>query len=168
MTLDARHETVTSHPEPVIPPKSHTGELSDDVARAVRELLPLPSHELADPRELATSAADVAGKLTRHLARLVGEIGVRALFKRSVLLSSVAFPWLAPPAGAVEPWQVRAPHAPLCEAMTAQPAAAALEGFVAVLSTFVTLLGRLIGEPLMRRLLLEIWPAQFGSEKETE
>jgi hypothetical protein len=123
---------------------------------------------VSDGQALASRAADVAGQLTRHLARLVGDVGVRALFRRSVVLASVAFPWLArsrPSAGADA--ASAPPHAPLCEAMAGQPEPVALEAFVAVLGIFVSLLGRLIGEPLIRRLIHEIWPAQFGSDKES-
>ena len=46
--------------------------------------------------------------------------------------------------------------------MEQQDPAASIEAFVAVLSTFVGLLERLVGEGLVERLLGEVWPTVFS------
>jgi hypothetical protein len=52
--------------------------------------------------------------------------------------------------------------------MESESPAVATEAFVCLLSTFVELLARLIGEVLAARVLHEVWPAMFPSEvKET-
>jgi hypothetical protein len=113
---------------------------------------------------LAARAAELTEQLVRHVARLIGETGITALFKRSVVLSSTAFPWLT-----------RAPRAPeitpiaaLGAALAEQRIELAHEAFLVVVSTFIALLGRLIGDVLVRGMLQEVWPGSFHSDKEQE
>jgi hypothetical protein len=100
------------------------------------------------------SAEQAWTKLAEHLSPLVGDAGVQALFERSLTLSRAKFPWLALPAGApssAPPWvQLRAcldQHPELAD-----------EASVALLTTFLELLGRFIGERLAMQLLCEVWP----------
>jgi hypothetical protein len=88
-------------------------------------------------------------KLAQHLARLVGQSGVETLWKRSLVLANI--PWLSS-------------VGTLREAMEQQAPDTAVDGFIAVFSTFVGLLQRLIGEGLVDRLLGEVWPAIFLKE----
>ena len=146
-----------------IPPYPHTGPLTSELAAAVENLL-AGTVDDGTSHQLAVRAGELTEQLTRHLARIVGEIGITALFKRSVVLSTVAFPWLGP--------ESRTPGIPpipaLRTVLALQPPALANEAYFVVLSTFVALLGRLIGEPLVRRMLQEVWPAEFHSDKEPE
>lgn len=96
------------------------------------------------PRE-ASSSAD----------RLIGDTGVQLLFKRSIVLASQQFAWLplAPTSESVS--------TALRNAMEQQDPESITDAFVAVLSTFIGLLERLIGAGLVERLLDEVWPAVF-------
>lgn len=116
--------------------------------------------------QVAASVVRACEQLTSHLARLVGEIGSRTLVARSVFLTSARFPWLAntfsATASADEPW------AALRAAMELQAPDTAREAFAGLLSTFIELLERLIGEGLVARLLMEVWPEVFShTAKET-
>jgi len=111
---------------------------------------------------LADRAAELTEQLLRHLARLVGDLGITALFKRSVVLSSVAFPFLADMSPTPDVTPVGALRAVLAE----QRIDLAREVYLVVVSTFLALLGRLIGELLVRRMLHEAWPGAFHSDKE--
>ena len=110
---------------------------------------------------VAADAVQACEQLSHHLARLIGEIGVRTLFARSAALTSARFPWLASAiprtASADSPW------AALRVAMESQDPQTAREAFVDLLATFIELLGRLIGDALVARLLHELWPELFLS-----
>jgi hypothetical protein len=116
--------------------------------------------------KVAARAVQAVDHLTRHLAQLVGETGVRALLARSVALSSATFPWLTgtiPIVGLGD-----SPWASLRAAMEKQDPGTISEGFRVLLSTFVGLLGRLIGEGFVARLLHDVWPQDFPyAAKET-
>jgi len=110
---------------------------------------------------VATEAVRACEQLSQHLARIIGEIGVRTLLARSAALTSARFSWLASAiprtASAGSPW------AALRVAMEAQEPQTASEAFVDLLATFIELLGRLIGDALVARLLHELWPELFPS-----
>ena len=110
----------------------------------------------ATPSKLAAHAVHTIEQLTHHLTQLVGETGVRAIFARSAALSSATYPWLARTISIVPPTD--APWGALRVAMEQQDPRAIHDGFVALLSTFIELLGRLIGEGLVQRLLHDVWP----------
>lgn len=44
---------------------------------------------------VAADAVQACEQLSQHLARIIGEIGVRTLLARSAALTSARFPWLA-------------------------------------------------------------------------
>lgn len=108
---------------------------------------------------VAADAVQACEQLSQHLARIIGEIGVRALLARSAALTSARFPWLTSAiprtASADSPW------AALRVAMESQDPQTASEAFVDLLATFIELLGRLIGDALVARLLHELWPELF-------
>jgi hypothetical protein len=110
---------------------------------------------------VAADAVQACEQLSQHLARIIGEIGVRTLLARSAALTSGRFPWLASAiprtASAGLPW------AALRVAMESQDPQTASEAFVDLLATFIELLGRLIGDALVARLLHELWPELFPS-----
>lgn len=128
--------------------------MTPELAAAVRELVAGDS-----PTRVAAGAVHACEQLTRHLARIVGEIGIRTLLARSAALTSARFPWLVNTIPANAP--ADAPWASLRSAMELQDPPTASEAFVDLLSTFVDLLGRLIGEGLVARLLQEVWPEVF-------
>lgn len=110
---------------------------------------------------VAADAVQACEQLSQHLARIIGEIGVRTLLARSATLTSGRFPWLA---GAI-PRTASAglPWAALRVAMESQDPQTAREAFGDLLATFIELLGRLIGHALVARLLHELWPELFPS-----
>lgn len=105
---------------------------------------------------VAADAVQACEQLSQHFARIIGEIGTRALLARSAVVTSARFPWLAsaiPKAtSADQPW------AALRAAMESQDPHTAHEAFGDLLATFIELLGRLIGDALVARLLHELWP----------
>jgi len=108
------------------------------------------------PRSIvAALAVQRFDELARYLAQLVGEIGVRALFARSVASARSTYPWIAATAPSGPPW------AALRGAMERQEPRAIRDAFAGLLSTFVELLARLIGDGLARRLLHDVWPEVF-------
>lgn len=118
------------------------------------------------PVHVAASAVRACQQLTYHLTRIIGEGGSRTLLARSVLLTSARIPWLTntipPTAPADELWTS------LRGVLELQDPDTARDAFAELVSTFVELLGRLIGEGLVARLLPEVWPEIFSSaEKET-
>lgn len=114
---------------------------------------------------VAAGAVHACEQLTFHLARLIGELGTRTLLARSVALTSVRYPWLANTVPRAVP--AGAPWVALGRSMELQDPHTASEAFVDLLSMFVELLGRLIGEGLVMRLLQEVWPEVFETAKET-
>jgi hypothetical protein len=122
--------------------------------------------EVGDPssaEQVAAGATRICEKLTRYLAGIVGQSGIRTLLDRSLTLTRKAFPWL-PGVGArseASPWATL--HACLAEQDAAQAGAA----FTTFLASFMALFGRLIGDALVARLLHEIWPEVSGLEERT-
>lgn len=124
-----------------------------EVRQAARRLLGQPSDA---PKQVAERAVQACEQLAKHLSRLLGETGVHMLLDRSIVLASARFPWLrAAPAEQMESLSA------LRHAMAQQDSASIADAFVEVLSTFVGLLQRLIGDGLVERLLNELWPAVF-------
>jgi hypothetical protein len=110
---------------------------------------------------VAADAVQACEQLSRHLARIIGEIGTRTLLARSAVLTSARFPWLA---GAIPRTAASdAPWAALGAVLERQDPHTASEAFVVLLTTFVELLGRLIGDALVARLLHELWPELTSS-----
>ena len=125
------------------------------LADAARLLVAYETGEAASSAEVAAGAARACQKLHRHLARVVGELGIRALFGRSLIMASQTYAWLPPAAGA---W-VEAPWNDLAAQFEAQRPEVAIEATVLVIDTLVGLVARFIGDGLTLRLLGEVWPA---------
>lgn len=121
--------------------------------------------EPATSARVAAGAASACEKLSAHLARIVGEAGIRALFDRSLTAARGEFPWL--PSLAASSFEGR--WSQLAAALAGQSPAASLEAAASVVATLVELLGRLIGEELTLRLLRELSPEGQppGTFKET-
>jgi hypothetical protein len=127
---------------------------------AARQLLSVQPGE-----DIAEAAARVCDRLVAHIARLVGEMGGRTLFKRSLVLASTRSPWLASGVGALGATNGSC-GAILRPLLEQQDPESATDGVIGVLSAFVGLLERLIGERLVYRLLHELWPASFPDVRE--
>jgi hypothetical protein len=126
--------------------------------------MPSPPRSLlgdaVEPSQVAALAVRALDQLTRHLAPLIGETGVRALLARSAALSGATYPWLA--ATVPAPPTTDTAWDALRAAIEQQDVEVARDAFVALLSTFVALLGRLIGDGLVQGLLHDIWPDVFS------
>jgi hypothetical protein len=122
--------------------------------------------EVGDPssaEQVAAAAVTICEDLTRGLAGIVGRVGIQTLLDRSLTLTRAVYPWIAS-AGAssdASRW------APLHDCLAEQDAATAHEAFTAFLASCVALLGRLIGDALVARLLHDIWPEVFGLKERT-
>jgi hypothetical protein len=107
----------------------------------------------------AADGVQTCEQLSQYLARIIGEIGVRTLLVRSTVLTSARFPWLASAIPSVA--SADSPWAALRVAMSHQDPDTASEALVGLLSTFIDLLGRLIGDALLAHLLHVLWPELF-------
>ncbi len=124
-------------------------------AQAARQLVTDGPGDESSAERIAERAAEACEQFARHLARLLGNTGVQLLLKRSIVVASKQFPGLAtvPGSQSVSP--------ALRSAMTQLDPESIADAFVAVMSAFVALLERLIGEGLVERLLDEVWPSVF-------
>jgi hypothetical protein len=130
--------------------------VTSELAAAARKLV---AAELAT--SVAAGAVQACEQLSQHLARIIGEMGVRVLLARSATLTSARFPWLASAIPRTE--AASSPWAALRAVMESQDPQTASDAFVDLLATFIELLGRLIGDALVARLLHELWPELFPS-----
>ena len=117
---------------------------------------------LARDRADATGVADVAVSIWRAvgsvLSPVIGQPGVAALFKRSIDLTRVLHPCLAPVANSVpDPGALAA----LRTVLAAQSQPDALSANAALLRNFHDLLTSLIGASLTERLLRPVWDKTF-------
>jgi hypothetical protein len=128
--------------------------MKPNFAEAARALIVEGPSDSASAAQMAERAERACGALAKHLARLLGDTGVQMLLRRSLVQASTQFPWL-----------VTSPHAAglssMRTTMEQQTPQMTADAFVAVMSAFVVLLERLIGEGLVDQLLVEVWPAVF-------
>ncbi|MDO9018681.1 MAG: hypothetical protein Q8S73_14965 [Deltaproteobacteria bacterium] len=103
---------------------------------------------------VAAGTVQVSEKLSSHLGRVVGHLGMSALFVRSLFVTRARYPWLVgdPHRGPDERWQS------LRACLEAQTAEAAREASLCLMTHILRLLGGLIGDTLVLRLLAEVWP----------
>lgn len=132
------------------------------VKASVRALL--AQGDVSTPALRAAVAVRACEELAAHLSLVVGPAGVRALFDRSVVLSGNQYPCLV----AVPTRSPEAPWSALRGCFESQAPEVALDVSVALISTFIGLLGRFIGEALVERLLHELWPDAFPSSATTK
>ena len=122
-----------------------------DLATAIRKRVTGDS-----TTRVAAEAVQACEQVSQHFARIIGETGARALLARSAAVASERFPWLA---GAIpRAMSADQPWAALRAAMESQDPHTANEAFGDLLATFIELLGRLVGDALVARLLHELWP----------
>jgi len=121
--------------------------------------------DAGDARVVAAHAAAVCQLLSVHVSRLVGDLGMRTLFARSLALSQAAFPCLKKAAAT----PAENPYDLLRRCLEVESATTAVGAAVHVFETFTALLERFIGAGLVANLLHEVWPAIFESDtKETK
>jgi hypothetical protein len=118
-----------------------------------------------DSTVVAAAAVQLYDRLAQRLAPLIGELGVSALWARSVHLTQHEFAWLAQ-TPASEPDVAPIIHLRLC--LERQPAATATEAAASLLATFCRLLVTLIGNGLMTRMLREAWPDMASDDTPEE
>jgi hypothetical protein len=139
----------------MLPPNRTSSPTILESIRAVAKDLLAGVGDDPPPSRLAEVAVQRFEELTRYLAQLVGEMGVRAVFARSVADARSTYPWLAVTTPTDPPW------VSLRGAMERQDPSASRDAFVGLLSTFIELLARLIGDGLVGRLLHDVWPEVF-------
>jgi hypothetical protein len=98
------------------------------------------------------------------LSPIIGHGGVMALFKRSVSITRVAHPWLAP---MQEEFEKTGDFAVLQAAFSQQASVEAAAGNNAVLRKFIDILTSLIGESLVERLLSSVWDSSIDDRRDT-
>src|SRR5207248_11483161 len=113
----------------------------------------------AGAEKCAGAADSVYDKLYTHLAPLVGNAGVQALFVRSAKLAQGEFACLAEPAILESSTKLR-------ECLQAQDPAVATESAAALFGTFFGLLTTFIGERLAIQALRTAWPTIEAMEPE--
>lgn len=115
-------------------------------------VLSIEETEGSSTRELAETVQRIFDKLHAHLSVRLGNEGYRALLKRSFVLASKEFRWIASlsvtEAGVLEG---------VDEASTEHSASETTEGFAAVLASFIGLLDVFIGKALCLLILNDIW-----------
>jgi hypothetical protein len=140
------------------------GKPVTEIGNAARRLLAGEPGDGNSSKQVAERATQACERLAKHMSRLLGETGVQMLFARSVVIASVQLPWLrTAPSTTTQPASATSA---LRDAMEQQEPESIADAFVAILSTLVGLLKRLIGDGLVDRLLNEVWPSVFAYEKE--
>lgn len=123
----------------------------------------LVSRALADGAALADTTAATWRSVADTLAPVIGELGVVALFDRSLHLAEIEFPWLSTTRRGARLESLTG-NLRLCLAARedADPdgVAAASSAHICI---FAELLALLIGQALSERLLQPAWPGPAGS-----
>ena len=130
--------------------------MNADVASAAPTLIS-SGCDVGDSTKIAAHAAAVCHQLSKHVARLMGDLGMRALFERSLYLAGSSFECLRGTAIG----QVEGPYEALRVCLEREAPDVALAAATHVLKTFIELLERFIGEALVANLLHEVWPTVF-------
>ncbi len=107
----------------------------------------------ADAEQIAAAVTATMGAIEASLRPIIGNGGVVAMYRRSLLLVGAAHPWLASGEGARSEIELDA----LRSLLAAQDAAGATTAGAALLQTFCDLLASLIGSALSERLLRNVW-----------
>jgi hypothetical protein len=108
----------------------------------------------ANAAQIADAMVATWQDIDAALTPIIGRGGVAALYRRSLYLTASAHPWLA---GTHDGSQTSNDMAALRSAVEQQGSADAALGGNALLQTFYSLLGSLIGTSLTERLLRSVW-----------
>ena len=128
-------------------------------ARRIAAALAQRSGGPANALQVADAAVAVWRDVDAALNSVIGLRGVAALYRRSLFLQRVNYPWLASalsgPATAMD-------LAALKTALAQQDSAVAAAAGGATLQTFYELLTNLVGPSLTERLLRTVWATLLG------
>lgn len=108
----------------------------------------------ADAAQPTDAIVSVWQEIDDALSPILGKRGVAALYRRSLHLTSPAYPWLAGPHESI---QTAIDLAALKIVFAQQSGANATAGAGALLQTFHELLATLVGPSLTERLLRSVW-----------
>jgi len=108
------------------------------------------------PAQIAGAIDQVWTELQAHFGNLIGAAGMRALQERSVSIASERLPWLAVSrqSAGVATWTLR-------KAFERQAPGEAVDAFAHLMASLITLVGRLIGDAMVGRVLHAMWPEVF-------
>lgn len=104
----------------------------------------------ADAASIAEAGCAIWRRISAVLSPVIGQMGVVALYRRSLHLTRATYPWL-PAAG--DDAGEHGDFAALRDALAAQPGPSAAAANIAVLATFYDILSGLVGAALTERLL---------------
>ena len=121
---------------------------------AIRRTLKQRAGDSPDALAIAKATSETWVLMSAQLTPVIGGNGVDAILKRSLHLTSVAFPWMAIPDAQVDldslPVRINV-------LLAGRDPVAAEQAGSSLLITFTELLATLIGNPLTRRLLDPVW-----------
>jgi hypothetical protein len=117
----------------------------------------------ADAASVAEATVSVWQQVEGRLVSIIGQEGFRALYRRSLHLTSAAFPWLTTP----QRTPLDSPLADLKLRLDGETPARAAEASRALLATFTRSLTDLIGEALTQHILKPVSRAG-GSDDSTQ
>ena len=133
--------------------------------QVITQLLIQENKESRDSNEPAAVAARVYEQFVYRLRPLIGDIGVQAIFTRSLKLTQAEFPFLTGDTAA-GPWE-RVPTQ-IWMALNHQEPATGRKALEALLTSFAGLLVGMIGERLTWRVLFDLSPETYASGPEQE
>ena len=135
-------------------------------AQGIRTLFAQLSAGSADAARIADIAYSIWRDVGSALSPIIGELGVAALFKRSVYLCRDAYPCLA---AVFDDAPQHDQPAGLRAVLARQSPAAAVAANTALLQNFQDLLTTLIGAALGERLLRPVWenPSSHQAAQDT-
>ena len=136
---------------------------SQALRQVITQLLIQETEQSRDANEPAAAVARVYEQFVYRLAPLIGEVGVQAIFTRSVNLTWAEFPFLTMDTGA---GPGRGVPAQIWMAIRQQEPATGRQASEALLTNFAALLARLIGERLAWRVLFDLAPGAYSSGPE--
>jgi len=132
---------------------------------AIRRTLAQHAGPAPDASAVADAVLSTWQRMAAQLAPVIGVRGAEVLFRRALHLTGQAFPWLA--ADGAEDAKVEL-YTAVRDRMAGRELVATTTAGNALLTTFVSLLAGLIGDPLTERLLSPVWTASPpAAKKET-
>jgi hypothetical protein len=129
-----------------------------------RRILASETGGATSPELVAAGVVRACERFSVHLAPVIGDAGIRALLLRSLTLTTRRFTWL----GVVQTSPTEPPWLPLRPRIAEQTGDTATEAALALLATFLGLLGKFIGDRLADRLVHAAWPAVFPADSQKE
>lgn len=140
--------------------------ITDNYREKIRSALLRRAGDVPDASAVAEATISTWHLVAAQLMPVIGAGGVDVLFSRSLYLTSASFPCLTIPEDHQDTIALLAnlkEHLAVCEPDIAAEASNTLLG------TFVELLMSLIGESLVKRLLISVWePPSPTFERENE